>query len=61
MASTGQNTRMEVAGLFHFLSSMAQLPGMIADDVFSFFEKRKELQRSGKWYATKDHDALNAI
>jgi dimeric dUTPase (all-alpha-NTP-PPase superfamily) len=55
-----QNARVEVVDLFHFLISLAQVLGMSADDVFSAYVKKNEVnfQRQEGGYATKDeHDS----
>jgi dimeric dUTPase (all-alpha-NTP-PPase superfamily) len=51
-----QNARVEVVDLFHFLISLAQVLGMSADDVFSAYMKKNEVnfQRQETGYATKD-------
>ncbi|MGF1678307.1 MAG: dUTPase [Candidatus Methylacidiphilales bacterium] len=52
-----QNARVEVIDLFHFLISMAQTLGMSADDVFSAYLKKNEVnhKRQEAGYAEKDH------
>ena len=54
----GQNARVEVVDLFHFLISMAQTLGMSADDVFNAYIKKNEVnfKRQETGYAVKDHD-----
>ena len=51
-----QNARVEVVDLFHFLISMAQVLGMTADDVFTAYCKKNEvnLQRQEAGYTTKN-------
>ncbi|MFN0069284.1 MAG: dUTPase [Limisphaerales bacterium] len=53
----GQNARVEVVDLFHFLISLAQVLGMSADDVFQAYVKKNEvnLKRQEAGYAVKDH------
>jgi dimeric dUTPase (all-alpha-NTP-PPase superfamily) len=56
----GQNARVEVVDLFHFLISLAQVLGMSADDVFAAYVKKNEVnfQRQEGGYARKDeHDS----
>jgi dimeric dUTPase (all-alpha-NTP-PPase superfamily) len=56
----GQNARVEVVDLFHFLISLAQVLGMSADDVFAAYVKKNEVnfQRQEGGYAQKDeHDS----
>jgi dimeric dUTPase (all-alpha-NTP-PPase superfamily) len=52
-----QNARVEVVDLFHFLISLAQILGMSADDVFSAYVKKNEVnfKRQETGYAVKDH------
>jgi dimeric dUTPase (all-alpha-NTP-PPase superfamily) len=52
----GQNARVEVVDLFHFLISMAQVLGMSADDVFDAYLKKNEVnfKRQDSGYAVKD-------
>ena len=52
----GQNARVEVVDLFHFLISMAQVLGMSADDVFNAYLKKNEVnfKRQDSGYAVKD-------
>ena len=55
-----QNARVEVVDLFHFLISLAQVLGMSADDVFSAYVKKNEVnfKRQESGYAVKDeHDS----
>jgi dimeric dUTPase (all-alpha-NTP-PPase superfamily) len=54
----GQNARVEVVDMFHFLISMAQVLGMSAEDVFNAYVKKNEVnfQRQDSGYAVKDHD-----
>jgi dimeric dUTPase (all-alpha-NTP-PPase superfamily) len=51
-----QNARVEVVDLFHFLISLAQVLGMNADDVFTAYLKKNEVnfKRQETGYATKD-------
>ena len=56
----GQNAKVEVVDLFHFLISLAQVLGMSADDVFNAYTKKNEV--NFKWqdsgYTKKDeHDS----
>jgi len=56
----GQNARVEVVDLFHFLISLAQVLGMSADDVFQAYLKKNAVnfQRQDSGYAQKDeHDS----
>ena len=52
-----QNARVEVVDLFHFLISMAQVLGMSADDVFSAYVRKNEVnfKRQDSGYVAKDH------
>ena len=52
----GQNARVEVVDLFHFLISMAQVLGMSADDVFQAYLKKNEVnfKRQESGYTEKD-------
>ncbi|MEI6341788.1 MAG: dUTPase [Verrucomicrobiota bacterium] len=52
-----QNARVEVVDLFHFLISAAQVLGMSADDLFSAYVKKNEvnLRRQDSGYTAKDH------
>jgi dimeric dUTPase (all-alpha-NTP-PPase superfamily) len=52
----GQNARVEVVDLFHFLISLAQVLGMSADDVFQAYVKKNQVnfQRQETGYAQKD-------
>ena len=55
-----QNARVEVVDLFHFLISLAQVLGMSADDVFTAYLKKNEVnfKRQESGYTTKDeHDS----
>lgn len=55
-----QNARVEVVDLFHFLISLAQVLGMSADDVFTAYVKKNEVnfKRQETGYAVKDeHDS----
>lgn len=51
-----QNAKVEVVDLFHFLISMAQVLGMSADDVFSAYVKKNEVnfKRQESGYSVKD-------
>lgn len=51
-----QNARVEVADLFHFLVSLAQVLDMSADDIFEAYRKKNEVnfQRQDSGYTTKD-------
>ena len=51
-----QNARVEVVDLFHFLISLAQVLGMSADDVFSAYVKKNEVnfKRQESGYSEKD-------
>src|SRR5271157_728805 len=51
-----QNARVEVVDLFHFLISLAQVLGMSADDVYSAYLKKNQVnfQRQDAGYAVKD-------
>ena len=56
----GQNARVEVVDLFHFLISLAQVIGMSADDVFTAYVKKNEVnfKRQDSGYTQKDeHDS----
>jgi dimeric dUTPase (all-alpha-NTP-PPase superfamily) len=50
-----QNARVEVVDLFHFLISLAQVLGMSAEDVFSAYVKKNEVnfQRQQSGYNSK--------
>ena len=54
----GQNARVEVVDLFHFLISLAQVLGMSADDVFTAYVKKNEVnfKRQDSGYAVKDEN-----
>lgn len=55
-----QNARVEVVDLFHFLISAAEILGMSADDVFSYYEAKNKVnfQRQNSGYTAKDeHDS----
>lgn len=54
----GQNARVEVVDLFHFLISMAQVLGMSADDVFAAYVKKNEVnfKRQDSGYSKKDEN-----
>ena len=51
-----QNARVEVADLFHFLVSLAQVLDMSADDIFEAYRKKNEVnfQRQDSGYIAKD-------
>jgi len=51
-----QNARVEVADLFHFLISLAQVLDMSAEDIFEAYRKKNEVnfQRQDTGYTTKD-------
>jgi dimeric dUTPase (all-alpha-NTP-PPase superfamily) len=51
-----QNARVEVADLFHFLVSLAQVLDMSADDIFAAYRKKNEVnfQRQDSGYTAKD-------
>lgn len=54
-----QNARVEVVDLFHFLISAAQVLGMSADDVFTLYLRKHQVNqdRQKDGYAVKDeHD-----
>jgi dimeric dUTPase (all-alpha-NTP-PPase superfamily) len=55
-----QNARVEVVDLFHFLISLAQVLGMSADDVFTAYVRKNEVnfKRQETGYTSKDeHDS----
>ena len=51
-----QNARVEVADLFHFLISLAQVLDMSADDIFEAYRKKNEVnfQRQDSGYTAKN-------
>jgi dimeric dUTPase (all-alpha-NTP-PPase superfamily) len=51
-----QNARVEVVDLFHFVISLAQTLGMSAEDVFTAYVKKNQvnLQRQESGYVKKD-------
>ena len=51
-----QNARVEVADLFHFLISLAQVLDMSANDIFEAYRKKNEVnfQRQDSGYTAKD-------
>jgi dimeric dUTPase (all-alpha-NTP-PPase superfamily) len=51
-----QNARVEVVDLFHFLISLAQVLGMTADDVFTAYLKKNQvnLDRQASGYLEKN-------
>jgi dimeric dUTPase (all-alpha-NTP-PPase superfamily) len=58
----GQNARVEVVDLFHFLVSLAQVLGMSADDVYQAYLAKNKInhQRQDSGYVVKDpNDSRN--
>lgn len=53
-----QNARVEVADMFHFLVSLAQVLGMTADDVYNAYCRKHKVnvQRQHSGYAVKDEN-----
>jgi dimeric dUTPase (all-alpha-NTP-PPase superfamily) len=53
-----QNARVEVVDMIHFVVSLAQVLGLSADDVFSLYMKKNEVnfQRQDSGYAIKDEN-----
>ncbi len=53
-----QNARVEVADMFHFLVSLAQVLGMSAEDIFNAYRQKHQVnvQRQLDGYATKNED-----
>ncbi|MFA5342469.1 MAG: dUTPase [Kiritimatiellia bacterium] len=53
-----QNARVEVADLFHFLVSLAQVLEMSAEDIFEAYRKKNEVnfQRQDSGYTAKDEN-----
>ena len=53
-----QNARVEVADLFHFLVSLAQVLDMSAEDILEAYRKKNEVnfQRQDSGYTAKDAD-----
>ena len=53
-----QNARVEVADLFHFLVSLAQVLDMSAADIFEAYRKKNEVnfQRQDSGYTAKDEN-----
>ena len=51
-----QNARVEVADLFHFLVSLAQVLDMSAEDIFEAYRKKNEVnfKRQDSGYSAKD-------
>ena len=51
-----QNARVEVADLFHFLVSLAQVLDMSAEDIFDAYRKKNKVnfQRQDSGYTAKD-------
>ena len=58
-----QNARVEVVDLFHFLISLAQVLGLSAEDVFTLYRKKNEvnLNRQDTGYTYKDHSDTKHI
>src|SRR5882672_11936828 len=59
----GQNAKVEVVDLFHFLISLAQVLGMSAVDVFNAYLKKNAVnfQRQESGYTEKDEHDSNHI
>ena len=53
-----QNARVEVADMFHFLVSLAQVLDMSAEDIFNAYRQKHQVnvQRQLDGYATKNED-----
>ncbi len=53
-----QNARVEVADMFHFLVSLAQVLGMSAQDIYQAYRQKHQvnLQRQDGGYTTKDEN-----
>ncbi len=53
-----QNARVEVADLFHFLVSLAQVLDMSAEDIFEAYQRKNEVnfKRQDSGYTIKDKD-----
>jgi dimeric dUTPase (all-alpha-NTP-PPase superfamily) len=53
-----QNARVEIVDLLHFLISLAQVAGMSADDMFTAYTKKHEVnqQRQQSGYVKKNED-----
>ncbi len=53
-----QNARVEVADLFHFLVSLAQVLDMSAEDIFEAYRKKNEVnfKRQDSGYTVKNAD-----
>jgi dimeric dUTPase (all-alpha-NTP-PPase superfamily) len=51
-----QNARVEIVDLFHFLISLAQTVGLSAEDVYTAYMKKNEINfaRQDSGYTTKD-------
>ena len=51
-----QNARVEIVDLFHFLISLAQTVGLTADDIYTAYMKKNEINfaRQESGYAVKD-------
>ncbi|MCO5044838.1 MAG: dUTPase [Kiritimatiellae bacterium] len=58
-----QNARVEVVDLFHFLISVAEILGMSAEDVFTYYRDKNKvnLQRQDSGYTTKDESDNRSI
>lgn len=53
-----QNARVEVVDMIHFVVSLAQVLGLSADDVYSLYVKKNEVnfKRQDSGYAEKDEN-----
>lgn len=53
-----QNARVEVADMFHFLISLAQVLGMTAEDVFNAYQQKHKVnvERQNSGYTVKNGD-----
>ena len=53
-----QNVRVEIVDLLHFIVSLAQVAGMSADDLFTAYLKKHEVnhKRQATGYAAKDEN-----
>jgi dimeric dUTPase (all-alpha-NTP-PPase superfamily) len=58
-----QNARVEVVDLFHFLVSIAQVLGLNANDIYSAYVKKNQInhQRQDSGYVKKDHDDSRGV
>jgi len=58
-----QNARVEVVDLFHFLISVAEILGMSAEDVFTYYRDKNKvnLQRQDSGYTTKDESDNRSV